>query len=309
MTTPTLERDEEMITRLSRSFPRKQPLIALAILLVCILIGMFAVENSVKFYLYGIAGLCLGYVLVRGAVVFGMGAIMAGACASGCLTDIGEGYVRAMIALVTFILFSVPGEMARAALDATPLGASITVHLPDWFGYPGAILVSLIGFFVIYAMVWGYERKRKRESTVERVETPKELLPIPGDTDGRTDKFFGYRLWHNLFNTRWTFMTSAMMLAFLWIFILVTTHKAWGVTSAFTTWSVGFLRMLGIEFSADWAQSANAAIDGGLLNDGGTVRNLALLIGAAYALLLAGRFRFNTDFNVRDVTIYAPAVP
>lgn len=375
MTTPTLERDEEMITRLSRSFPRKQPLIALAILLVCILIGMFAVENSVKFYLYGIAGLCLGYVLVRGAFgfaggikrvyvvgegslstalitmftvttlftlswqwaqaagllpmdkndaligsaniapvglpmmigafVFGMGAIMAGACASGCLTDIGEGYVRAMIALVTFILFSVPGEMARAALDSTPLGASITVHLPDWFGYPGAILVSLIGFFVIYAMVWGYERKRKRESTVERVETPKELLPIPGDTDGRTDKFFGYRLWHNLFNTRWTFMTSAMMLAFLWIFILVTTHKAWGVTSAFTTWSVGFLRMLGIEFSTDWAQSANAAIDGGLLNDGGTVRNLALLIGAAYALLLAGRFRFNTDFNVRDVTIYA----
>lgn len=373
MTTPTATRDEAMIDRLARSFPKQQPLIALAILVVCLLIGTFVVDDSVKFYLYGIAGLCLGYVLVRGAFgfaggikrvyvvgegslttalltmftvttlftlswqwaqsagllpmdkngeligsaniapiglpliigafLFGMGAIMAGACASGCLTDAGEGYIRAVIALVFFILFSVPGEMGRAAIEST-MGEGFTLHLPQWFGYPGAILLSLIGFFVIYMLVWGYERKRKREATVEHVQTPAEMLPIPGDTDGRTDRFFGYRLWHNLFSTRWTFMTSAMMLAFLWIFILVTTHKAWGVTSGFTTLDVAALKLVGIEFQADWATKANEAIAGGLLNDGGTVRNLGLLIGAAYALLLAGRFRINTDFSARDAVIY-----
>ncbi len=376
MTSPALERDDAMLNRLASSFPKHQPLIALAILVVCILIGLFAVENTVKFYLYGIAGLCLGYVLVRGAFgfaggikrayivgegslstalltmftvttlftlswqwaqsagvlpmdknneligaaniapvslammigafLFGMGAIMAGACASGCLSDAGEGYVRAMIALVTFIIFSVPGEMTRAAMDDHALlGMNLTVHLPQWFGYAGAIIASLIGFFIIYMMVWGYERKRKREGTVERVQTPPELMPIPGDNDGHTDRFFSYRLWHNLFCTRWTFMTSAMMLAFLWIFILVTTHKAWGVTSTFTTWDVALANLFGIHFDADWASSANKAIEGGLLNHGGTVRNLALIIGAAYALLLAGRFRFDLKFNARDAAIYA----
>lgn len=374
MSLPTIERDEALITRLSSTFPKHQPLIALGILVVGILIGSLFAEKPVKFALFGAAGLCLGYVLVRGAFgfaggvkriyiigegslttalitmftvttlftlswqwaqtagllpmdkdgelighaniapigiplmigafLFGMGAIMAGACASGCLTDAGEGYVRAVIALVTFVLFSIPGEMGRSAIEHA-LGEGWTVYLPDWFGYPGAMLATLLGFGIIYMMVWGYERKRKREGTVERVETPKELQPIPGDTDGRTDRFFSYRLWHNLFSTRWTFMTSAMILAFLWIFILVTTHKAWGVTSAFTTWDVALMRLLGIEFSAGWAEKANAAIDGGLLNDGGTVRNLALLIGAAYALLLAGRFKFDWDFNARDVTIYA----
>lgn len=109
MTTPTLERDEEMITRLSRSFPRKQPLIALAILLVCILIGMFAVENSVKFYLYGIAGLCLGYVLVRGAFGFAGGIKRVYVVGEGSLST-------ALITMFTVTtLFTLSWQWAQAA--------------------------------------------------------------------------------------------------------------------------------------------------------------------------------------------------
>lgn len=374
MSAVTNERDETQIRDFAARFPKHQPVIAIGILIACVVIGLFAAESSIKFYLYGIAGLCLGYVLVRGAFgfaggikrvyvvgegslstaliamftvttlftlswqwgqdagvipldekgkiigsgnveliglpliigafLFGMGAIMAGACASGCLSDIGEGYARAAIALVFFVLFSIPGEMGRAALESS-LGEGAKVHLADWFGFPGAIALSTLGFGIIYMLVWGYERKRKREGTVEHAETPAELQTIPGDADGRTDRFFGYRLWHNLFNTRWSFMTSAMMLAFLWIFILVTTQKAWGVTSSFTTWDVAIFRLFGIEFNAGWAEKANAAIDGGLLNDGGTVRNVALVIGAAFALLLAGRFKFDFTFNGRDALIYA----
>lgn len=377
MSTPSPKTHSTHEKELASQFPWVQPLIALGTLLICALIGVFAVDSPIKFYLYGIAGFCLGYVLVRGsfgfaggikriyvtgegslstallamftvttlfttswqwgqaegvipldekgkligignveliglplvigAFLFGMGAIMAGACASGCLSDIGEGYARAAIVLVFFILFSIPGEMGRAAIESST-GEGFAVHLPDWFGYPGAIAASLLGFGIIYMMVWGYERKRKREGTVEYAETPIEMQHIPADTDGRSDRFFGYRLWHNLFNTRWSFMTSAMMLAFLWIFILVTTQKAWGVTSSFTTWDVALVRTFGVEFDASWAEKANKAIDGGLLNDGGTVRNLALVIGAAFALLLAGRFRFDFNFRARDAAIYALGV-
>lgn len=244
--------------------------------------------------------------LIIGAFLFGFGAIMAGACASGCLTDIGEGYGRAMIAFVFFILFSIPGEMARAALDASTSGLQIpAVHLPAKLGYVGAVIACLVGYGIMYLLVWGYEQRRKREGSHEEVYTPPELRYIPGDADGRTDKAFSYRFWHNLFCTRWTFMTSAIMLGILWIFVLMSTGKAWGVTSAFTTLDVWLANLAGITFDAEWAEKANKHVAGGLINDGGTVRNVGILLGAAFALLLAGRFRFNFSFSGRDALIYA----
>jgi len=46
---------------------------------------------------------------VIGAFIFGIGMMFAGGCASGTLTDLGEGYVRAAVTLVFFCFGSVLG--------------------------------------------------------------------------------------------------------------------------------------------------------------------------------------------------------
>lgn len=376
MTTSQLGHDDGLAQRLSRGFSWFQPVLAVAITGAVLAVGSLLASDGAKFLLYIGTGVCLGYVLVRGAFgfaggvkrvyitgegsltnaliamftittlvtlgiqwaqsqelvpmgpkgvfgidnvypvglplalgafIFGVGAIMAGACASGCLTDIGEGYGRAMIAFVFFILFSVPGEIARAAIESSPLGAAEipAVHLPSLLTYPGAMIACVIGYGIMYLLVWGYEQKRKREGHFEAVNTPPELRTLPSPADGRSDGATLYRFWHNLFCTRWSFLTSSVMLGILWIFVLVSTGKAWGVTSAFTTLDVQLLHLIGVDFDAEWASKANKAVAGGLINDGGTVRNIGIVLGALYCLLLAGRFRLDLTFRGRDTVYYA----
>jgi hypothetical protein len=47
------------------------------------------------------------------------------------------------------------------------------------------------------------------------------------------------------------------------------------------------------------------AVQQGLLNDGGTIRNIAIIFGSAIAFLLAGKFKFDFNFNLKDAGYYA----
>ncbi|HCX65690.1 MAG TPA: YeeE/YedE family protein, partial [Eubacteriaceae bacterium] len=51
--------------------------------------------------------------LIIGGFLFGIGMIFSGGCASGTLTDLGEGAGRAAITLIFFILGSIPGLFIR----------------------------------------------------------------------------------------------------------------------------------------------------------------------------------------------------
>lgn len=48
--------------------------------------------------------------------------MLAGGCASGTLSDLSEGAGRAMIAMTTFVLGSLPGLMAQDALNNSAIG-------------------------------------------------------------------------------------------------------------------------------------------------------------------------------------------
>ncbi|MDK2904162.1 MAG: uncharacterized protein PWR12_238, partial [Eubacteriaceae bacterium] len=60
--------------------------------------------------------------ILLGGFLFGIGMILAGGCASGTLSDVGEGEGRSLIALVTFIFGSIPGLMAQSALNNSAIG-------------------------------------------------------------------------------------------------------------------------------------------------------------------------------------------
>lgn len=116
-------------------------------------------------------------------------------------------------------------------------------------------------------------------------------------------KLFSYQTYHKFFVERWSFFTGGLLIAALFIFIINTTGKSWGVTSAFNLWGVAILHNLGFEFSPVFNEIVETA-NNGILNDNGSVRNIGIILGSALALLLAGRFRFDYDFRFKDTMYY-----
>ncbi|MGV8905619.1 MAG: YeeE/YedE family protein [Acetobacterium sp.] len=249
--------------------------------------------SSVKF---------LNISILLGGFIFGMGMMLAGGCASGTLCDVGEGEGRAMIALVAFILGSIPGLVAQDMLNTSAIGQiGIKMYLPDVIGYVGAFALSVLLLFGIYLIVRKYENFRKKEGYYK--ETVYEDQELPMAKNGKF-KLFSYQTFHKIFVQRWSFMTGGILLAIMFAFILVTTGNSWGVTGPFTSWGVAFFQMFGVEFTSPAFASYVAAANNGILNDPGSLRNFGLIFGAVIAFLLAGRFTLKFKFKLKDVPYY-----
>lgn len=249
--------------------------------------------SSVKF---------LNISVLLGGFLFGIGMMLAGGCASGTLSDLGEGEGRSLIALTTFILGSLPGLMAQDALNNSAIGQiGIKLYLPDVLGYLGALVVSLLMLAGLYLVVRKYENFRKKEGYYEATVYEDQELPIPNK---EPFKLFSYATFHKLFVQRWSFMTGGILLALMFAFILISTGHSWGVTGPLSTWGVAFLQLFGFQFNSPAFADAVAAANGGILNDPGSLRNFGIILGAAIAFLLAGRFTFNRNFKLKDVIYY-----
>lgn len=100
--------------------------------------------------------------LVFGAFIFGVGAVLAGGCASGTFVRIGEGYVQNLIALVFFIFGSVFGNAITSRIGGTFMTAGSKVYLPAVLGgHVPALLVQLAALLLLWIAADRWE-KRKR---------------------------------------------------------------------------------------------------------------------------------------------------
>ncbi len=223
--------------------------------------------------------------------------MIAGGCASGTLTDMGEGAIRAVIALIFFIIGTLPGLVIKGLLDNSALGKiGIKVYLPDVIGYIGSVLLSLLILFGLFILTKKYEAFRKKEGFYEELtyETIEKSLPKEEAN-----------IYHKVFVERWSFLKGGIILAILFAIIQLTTGHSWGITAGFTNWGVGFLQSLGVKFTSPAFQTTVNTVNNGLLKDTVGMRNLGILLGAAISFLLAGRFKFDFDFKVKDGLFYA----
>jgi len=239
---------------------------------------------------------------VLGGVLFGIGMMIAGGCASGTLSDLGEGAVRAMIALFFFVIGSVPGAMAKYAIQQSAIGKfSARVYLPDVMGYVGSIVFSLAILLVLYVISRKYEDLRKKEGFYSETVFAEKELPLPED---KKFKLFSYDTYHKFFIERWSFMTGGILLAIVFVMIIITTGASWGVTGPFVNWGVAMFQAVGVNFTSPALQSGVDAANKGLIYDAGSLRNLGIIVGAALAMLSAGLFKFDFDFSAKDVSLY-----
>ncbi len=241
---------------------------------------------------------------VVGGMVFGIGMMLAGGCGSGTLADFGEGQGRALIAFIFFVLAAAPGHWAREVFDRTALGQmGVRLHFPQVFGYLGSFILTLALLGGVYGIAKTYEKKRKENNTYQDPKGDYEDFELPYSGEDRS--FFSYATYHKLFIERWDFVVGALALAFGAVFVMVTTGKAWGVSTALVTLDVAVLQKLGVTFSELNFGSHLAKVDAGLLSDGGTIRNIGLFFGSTLAFLMAHRFKIDFDFSAKDAFYYA----
>ena len=242
-----------------------------------------------------------------GGLLFGIGMILGGGCASGTLSDTGEGSVRGMIVLFFFCIGGMLGTWHLPKLKKTFLyEGGYRLYLPDKFGYIGAVVVSLLLLTVLYAIVKAYENKRRKAGTQMLEEIPADEVAVT--VDEKEYKFFSKETYHKFFVERWSFYVSAALIGILFLFILNTTGSSWGASGPYTHWGVALFSKLGIDFSAvEGFAGSVKVVNNGILNDPVSVRNIGIILGAFICMLLAGQWKLNVNFKAKDTVFYALA--
>ncbi len=102
---------------------------------------------------------------VIGGFIFGIGAVIAGGCASGTLMRMGEGFVQQWIAIIFFIAGSVIGAVLLPIFQASPiLYQKVPIYLPQLLGgWVPAIIVQFGLLFAIYILADWYGKKKSGE--------------------------------------------------------------------------------------------------------------------------------------------------
>ena len=101
----------------------------------------------------------LSILTVIGGIMFGIGMVTAGGCASGTLMRVGEGFQLQWVALLCFMLGSVAGAWVMGFL--APLGkANIKVYLPDHLGWAGALIFQFALIAIVYFLAIKWQKKK-----------------------------------------------------------------------------------------------------------------------------------------------------
>lgn len=102
----------------------------------------------------------IGIPLMLGAILFGIGMVIAGGCASGTLMRVGEGFVMQILSLVFFIIGSGVGIFHYGEFWEVIDKDSPAIYLPETFGWVGAILIQLGIIICLYIAVVKWQEKK-----------------------------------------------------------------------------------------------------------------------------------------------------
>ena len=102
----------------------------------------------------------MSFATALGGILFGIGMVIAGGCASGTLMRVGEGFSMQMLSLVFFIIGSLVGANHMGFWELNFNATAPRVFLPDIFGWFGAVVVQLLVILLLYIAADKYEKKK-----------------------------------------------------------------------------------------------------------------------------------------------------
>ncbi|TCQ02595.1 hypothetical protein EDD79_10149 [Serpentinicella alkaliphila] len=120
----------------------------------------------------------------------------------------------------------------------------------------------------------------------------------------KVDRGGSMSLYKKLFKKPWPYMVGALILAFSNIIILALTGNAWKVTNSFFYWGAYALGKLGIDVS-NWYyfrvyDNSHQSGETFLINNYSVI-NIAVILGALMAILLASEFKLKKIKNKKQL--------
>ncbi|MBI5162782.1 MAG: YeeE/YedE family protein [Magnetospirillum sp.] len=207
----------------------------------------------------------LGVSVVVGALLFGIGMQVGGACASGCLCTTGGGNVRTLIVLPAFCVGAFWGSLDLDWWLALP--AAENLSLAGLFGWEIALPLQL----AVLAAIAVALRRRAGATLPFRLPQGRQWLTGP-----------------------WPPAFAVGLLAVLnWATLVVAGHP-WTITWAFALWGAKAAQFLGWDpaSSGFWnGEFQQQALASSVLADPTSVMDFGLLLGAFIAATAAGTFR------------------
>ena len=215
----------------------------------------------------------IGFGVVVGAFLFGVGMQLGGSCASGTLFAVGSGQTAILITLGGFVAGSTLGALHFPFwTDDLPSLAPVSLATVQPFGYLGAWVITMAVVLVVVALTLVLGR-RGQVPPVDRAPVARGLARAARGS--------------------WPLWVGALLLAGLNALTLWVSGGAWGVTFAFSLWGSKLLDALGVDVTSwtFWQDPVNAAkYQAGFLAEKTSVMDLGIILGALVASALAGAF-------------------
>lgn len=95
-----------------------------------------------------------------GGIMFGIGMVIAGGCASGTLMRVGEGFGMQILSLFFFVIGSLIGANHMGWWTLHFNATASKIFLPDVFGWAGAVILQIAIIGLLYIAADLYEKKR-----------------------------------------------------------------------------------------------------------------------------------------------------
>jgi uncharacterized membrane protein YedE/YeeE len=209
----------------------------------------------------------IGWSVVAGAFLFGVGMQLGGGCASGTLYTAGGGSVRMLVTLAAFIAGSVAGVIQQPLWDRAPKFDPIS--LVSRYGTLAALAISFSIFGAVAVVSLIVERRRHGSLAPRPVSYTRE----------------------SWLRGPWPLAVGALGLAAVNVATLALAGRPWGVTSAFALWGSKIVAATGVDV-AQWPywQARAGDLQASVFNDVTSVMDFGIILGALTASGLAGRF-------------------
>jgi hypothetical protein len=214
----------------------------------------------------------VGIHTVVGGIIFGIGMVIAGGCASGTLMRVGEGYQMQLFGIIGFFIGSIVGAYNYQWWYQLSISKSPVIYLPDLLSFWGAVALQIAILLVIYLLAIYWER-----GTIK-------CFKIKITNDSKSSISFYQRF----IKKSWSYTTGAILLAFLNSLFFLTLKIPWSITTGITHISGGVVNKLNFDLS-HWLyfdSSSNSFFQHPL-----ALIPISMVIGSFIGSLSAGEFR------------------
>lgn len=225
----------------------------------------------------------VGWEVLLGSFIFGIGMQLGGACGSGTLFTVGGGSVRMMVTLVFFCLGAFLATL-YGDLWAPLSASSKQIALGDKIGWFASTTLQINLLMIVWLLL-------------DRLGRGRIQKPLWASTP----------TWRRMLTGPWPLLLSLSILALgNWAILLITGH-AWSVVWGLTLWAAEIAQFLGWDPASSpfWVARAGALTQGILVDDT-SITDIGIILGAMLAASFGGQL--DPEFRIPMKTLMAAVI-